>query len=247
MKKKNWKRRTFLLLLCILVTAAALYLATDCPVLTADQAFRREEQVFALGPSTILGRESVDCPAYGYNYDTMIVAETETGAMLYCCNLNEHERLYYREKTGSLTIMALPNGGWSWEKDQPRQLNVILFDDYPEAVHAQVQIIVNWPHDFYGFTPDGVHYTYDLTAQREEDGYFHFVHTAYGSDHVDNDNTALRMLTDITCQPSVNEHYYMNLQIPATVRLYDEDNNLIVEETLLLRSIGAEEREKLGK
>lgn len=247
MKKKNWKRRTLILLLCIFMTSAALYWVLECPVLTVEHAFRREERIFALGPSTILGKEHIDCPGYGYNYDNMIVAETETGAMLYCCNLNEHERLYYREKTGSLTIMALPNGSWSWKKDQPRQLNVVLFDDYPEAVKADVVIDVDWPHDFYGFTPNGVSYSYNLTAQREQDGYFHFVHSTYGSDYIDNDNAAMRILTDISCETNVSEIYYFELTIPATVKLYDKDDNLIVEENLVLRSIGAEERDKLSK
>lgn len=247
MKMKNWKHRTIILLLCILAVSGILYWAMGCPVFTAEQSFRRDEASYALGPGNILGTESIDCPGYGYDYDTMIVAETERGCILYCCNLNEAERLYYREKQGSMTIMALPNGSWSWLKDEPRQLNVVLFDDYPEAVRADVKIQLDWSKNFYGFTPEGVHYTYDLTAKREEDGYFHFVHTIYGSDYIDNNNAAFKMLTDICCDTGVDEVYYWQLEIPATVRLYDQDNNLIIEQTLVLRSIGAEERDKICK
>jgi hypothetical protein len=248
MKKKNWKIRTFLVLVGVLLTGLVMYWVMDRPVFSEEAMFRRAEREHALGPGTILGTEPISSLDLSYyDCDIMIVAETKYGAILYCCKLNENDYLFYREKKGPLTIMALPNGHWSWLKDQPRQLDVILFDDYPEAVRAQVQIIVDWPHNFYGFTPDGVYYTYDLTAQRENDGYFHFVHTIYGSDYIDNDNAAMGILTDITCHTAVYEAYTTNLQIPAMVRLYDADNNLLVEETLTLRSIAAEEREKMGK
>lgn len=243
MKTRNWKRRTMIVLLVTVLCCCVSYWAMDCPAFSAEQAFRRAEEKRMLGPATILGTETIDCHGYGYDYDTLIVAQTKYGSMLYSTKLNKMENLYYRPKNSSFTIMAFPNGGLAWSKDEPRQLNVILFDNNPEAVSAELELII----DFDAYLPEGVYYHYKLTAQRENHGYFRFVHTVYGSDYMDNDNVAMKMLTDITCSESLTEFYNLQYAIPATVRLYDEDHNLIVEENLTIRSIGAEEREKLGK
>ena len=244
MKKKNWKRRTIILLLLTPIILILAYQAIGCPVLTAEQGFHRAAKEHALGTTSILGTESIITNDYGYQYDTLIVAETNYGAILYCTKRNTYEQLYYREKNNSLTVMALPNGGWSWEIDQPRQLNVILFDDYPEAVRAELDITVDWPYDFYGFTTDGVFYHYQLNAERNAEGYFRFVHTIYGSDYMDNDNVAMRILTDISCKRQVNESYFLELEIPVTVRLYDSDGQIVTEQSFYIRSIGAEEHDK---
>lgn len=243
MKKPNWKRRTMVTLLAIVLCCGISYWAMGCPAFTVEQAFRRAEEKRMLGPATILGTETIDCPGYGYDYDTLIIAQTEYGSMLYSTKLNEMEYLYYRPNSSSFTIMALPNGGLAWPKDEPRQLNVILFDNNPKAVSAELELII----DFDAYLPEGVYYHYKLTAQRENRGYFRFVHTIFGSDYMDNDNAAMKMLTEITCSESLTEFYHLQYTIPATVRLYDEDHNLIAEESLTIRSIGAEERDKIGK
>ena len=247
MKRKNWKRRTLIALFLIPLITLLTYQAAGCPAFSAEQAFRRLEAQHVLGPGTILGSERIDCNDYERKYDTLIVAETRYGAMLYCCDLNKEEQLYYREKAGPLTVMALPNGGWSWLINEPRQLNVILFDDYPEAVRAELELIVDWPYDFHGFTPEGVFYHYRLNAERTADGYFHFVHTIYGSDYIDNDNVAMRILTDILSKQDGGEEYYWDLEIPANIQLYDGNGHLIIEESMILRSVIAEEHSKHGQ
>jgi hypothetical protein len=143
--------------------------------------------------------------------------------------------------------MALPNGGKSSEIGKLRQLNVVLFDNYPEAVLANVEIVVEWAENYYGFTPDGVFYQYSLTAQREQDGYFHFVHTIIGSDYIDNDNLAMNILTDISCQRPGNDEYYLSLTIPVHIQLFNADGEMIVDETIYLQSIDAEEHETHSK
>lgn len=247
MKRKNWKRRTIIVLLIIPIILTLAYYVMGAPVLTAEQSFRRAEKEHALGPATILGMESILTDDYGYHYDTLIVAETKYGAMLYCTELNTQDRLFYREKSGPFTVMALPNGGWSWLIDEPRQLNVVLFDDHPEAVRAELELIVDWPYDFHGFTPEGVFYHYRLNAERTADGYFHFVHTIYGSDYIDNDNVAMRILTDILSKQDGGEEYYWDLEIPANIQLYDGNGHLIIEESTILRSVIAEEHSKHGQ
>ena len=242
MKKRNWKRRTFIVGALSAILSILLYLALGSPVFTAERAFRREEARQMLGPATILGTESIDCVHYGYNYNTLIVAETDHGSILYCTRLNHAEELYYRENNTDLTVMALPNGGMSWIYQEPRQLNVILFDDYPDAVRAELEMLVKSDSPI-----AGIQYHYKLTAQRQNAGYFRFIHTIYGSDYIDNDNMAMKILTDITSKSHVDEFYYWVCTIPATVRLYDQNDNLIVEKTLELRSIGAEELEKQHK
>lgn len=245
MKRKNWKIRTFLVLVGVLLTGLVMYWVMERPVFSEEAMFRRAEWKHALGPGTILGTESISSLDLSYyDCDTMIVAETKYGAILYCCKLNENDYLFYREKKGPLTVMALPNGGWSWVINQPRQLNVILFDDYPQAVRAELDITVDWPYDFYGFTPDGVFYHYQLNAERAAEGYFRFVHTIYGSDYMDNDNVAMRILTDISCKRQVGESYFLELEIPVTVRLYDSDGQIVTEQSFYIRSIGAEEHDK---
>ena len=79
MKKRNWKRRTFIVGALSVVLSILLYLALGSPVFTAEQAFRREEARQMLGPATILGTESIDCVHYGYLYNTLVVAKTDHG------------------------------------------------------------------------------------------------------------------------------------------------------------------------
>lgn len=243
MKKRNWKRRTFIVGALSAILSILMYLALGSPVFTAEQAFRREEARQMLGPATILGTESIDCVHYGYLYNTLVVAKTDHGSILYCTRLNHAEELYYRENSSDLTVMALPNGGMSWYYEEPRQLNVILFDDYPNAVRAELEMLVKSSDS----PMPGIQYHYKLTAQRQNAGYFRFIHTIYGSDYIDNDNMAMKILTDITSRADVDEFYYWERSIPATIRLYDQDGNLIVEKTLELRSIGTEELEKQHK
>lgn len=242
MKTKNWKQKTLIAGLITILVTFLIYLSLGSPVFTVEQAFRIETARNLLGPATILGKESIDCVHYGYNYNTLIVAETDHGSILYCTRLNHAEELYYRENNTDLTVMALPNGGMSWYYGEPRQLNVILFDDYPDAVRAELEMLVKSDSPI-----AGIQYHYKLTAQRQNAGYFRFIHTIYGSDYIDNDNMAMKILTDITSKSHVDEFYYWECTIPATVRLYDQNDNLIVEKTFELRSIGAEEWKKQHK
>lgn len=243
MKTQNWKLKTLVAGLITILVSFLIYLALGRPVFTIEQAFRRETARNLLGTATILGTESIDCVHYGYNYNTLIVAETDHGSILYCTRLNHAEELYYRENNTDLTVMALPNGGMSWYYGEPRQLNVVLFDDYPNAVRAELEMLVNCD------TPmPGIQYHYKLTAQRQNRGYFRFIHSVIRSENsLNTDNMAMKILTDITSMPHVDEFYYWECTIPTTVRLYDQNDNLIVEKTFELRSIGAEEWKKQHK
>lgn len=216
----------------VIVLAIAYYIALGCPTLTFQQEFRRAEKAHLVGPSTI-----VDTMNREYNeFDKMIVSETEEGICFfgryydhypYSAPFAEKQYLFsYVEKTGDLTIAAAPNvWGPTWSfTNLPQQVPVYLFTEEQDAVRAEVEITV--PGDL-------TKHTFQADADRLDSGVFLFWFEA------DTEN-GLSALYFFSYSTGGHKHGWVSdeelaIVFPATVRLYDESENLIQETELEIR------------
>lgn len=235
-------------ILLILVLAFLFYYSLGCPAFTTEQAFRRAEKANLVGPSTIvdiLDRDDYD------KFDQTIVGETENGILFYCTQDVFNPIFSYREKMGPITVLAPPSGPFNWGLDSyGHSLPVYVFDDYPEAVRAELELHIQGTVDY---NSNGVAHTetfekhYTTTAGRETDGFFRFLLDAPYTDvpflgqRLGNDGFALYYLSQV-CTVDIwsNESREAEHAIPATVRLYDENGTLIAEENLTIRSAAGE-------
>lgn len=250
-QKRNDPRRrplwTFLCLFGIALLLAASYIAIGSPTLTFEQEFRRAEKANLVGPSQIV---DVLDGTYG-EFDKMIVGETEYGVCFFGgktmtvyrnSNRGKEEMVYtfsYREKTGDITVLAAPNHGGAFWGEHGISLPVYVFDCYPAAVRAELELTVTGS-DVRTVNDETVitDFTESFAAEavRTEDGFFRFlldsrdICSAY----------ALCLLSDL----SGNGMYYTNKHIdsvvPGTVRLYDENSKLILEQAFEICSAIAE-------
>lgn len=226
---------------CVVLLAICYYIALGCPTFTFTQEFRRAEKVHLVGPSQI-----VDTMDSEYSeFDKMIVGETEHGISFfgryydhYPYNALFDEKLYlltYVKKTGDMTISAAPNiwgRRWSFTGFE-RSLPVYLFVDGKDAVRAEVGITVA------GGGGDSVYEdgktvesrferTFQAEATRSDTSFFLFWFTA-------DDQAGLSALSSLSNATSGNPYSATNAEectISATVRLYDESENLILEREL---------------
>ena len=229
----------------ILLILFLFYLSIGTPALTTEQAFRRAEKMHMVGPSEIL--DTLDWGDYPM-FDTLIVAETDEIIVFYrefrmydytpwpkLPKKQSRESVFtYREKTGDITVLGAPVSISGIEiLDYVRSYPVYVFDDYPEAVRAELEITVT------GIKKSSKkEYRFSAEADRRSEGFFRF--TLDSGDgkavdfiaHVSTGDSLVQFLTDEENMAS----------IPVTVRLYDENNALIVEKELFIRSPAAQAR-----
>lgn len=227
--------------ICVLVLAVCYYVALDCPTLTFRQEFRRAEKINLVGPSTI-----VDTLNDKYDeYDKMIVGETPCGICFFgryydsypYDDSSEKKRYHfsYIEKTGDITIAAAPNvWGMFWEFHGFKQsLPVYLFVEEPNAVRAEIVVTVSGTYDqFAGQTVEvGYKRTFKAEATRIRSGVFRFWFTANDTAGL----AALRSFSGATGgNPNDARDEYLTAAYPTTVRLYDKNDNLILERELII-------------
>lgn len=243
------KFRIVLNLLAMVLLGLVIYVLLGSPALTPEMRLRRAEKANLVGPSQIL--EIVETE--GGNYDYLIVADDGQGIILY--SYNDYRTgsgdLVYRNKTGPITVLAAPDLFFGGPREYAVDLPVFLFHDYPRAVRAELELTLGEGLDMGDFEK-----SYLLEAHREIEGYFRFNLHAESEDwYVDESGidrgTPLGIEGDalglfswmMTDYPN-----YSNAYIPATVRLYDESNTLIIEQDLTIRSAGGElyaQREEL--
>lgn len=236
-------------LLAMALLGLVIYILLDCPAPTPEIRFRRAEKANLVGPSQIL--EIIETE--DGNYDYLIVADDGQGIIFY--SYNDYRTgwgdLVYRNKTGPITVLAAPDlvslGSLEYEFDLP----VFLFHDHPGAVRAELELTLGEALGMEDFEK-----TYHLEARQEIEGYFRFnLHTESEDWYVDENGidhgTPLGTEGDalflfswmMTDYPTYPMEY-----IPATVRLYDESNDLIIEQDLTIRSASGElnaQREEL--
>lgn len=219
---------------CNLVLAVILfalfYIFRGSPDMTAEQAYRRAEARNLVGPGEILG--VLDVQVSG-GYTQLLLAETDVGVIQYCfrqANLgfvfgahtwSSYEGdLIYREKQGPVSLMAATGeDGFSDEIELP----VILFDDLPSAARAELELCLTGEYNSTEYE-----YFYQLNARRECGGYFVFHLTS------EDDPREAWAISQVSRLYSASGG--RGKVIPAVVRLYDQNDQLIYEEELEFRS-----------
>lgn len=232
------KKRIVINILAIAVLSFAIYLFLDCPAFTAEQRYRRAERAHMVGPAEILGIYDPE----GSNYQHVLVAEEQNAVIFYLYSdiQGSMEDLYYREKTGDLTVLASPNILPGSGDAQVLDLPVFLFDNYPEALRAELEITLCE-------TVNDEHFekTYYLESTREGHGYFHFnIHAEAEGTYTD--IYGFEMPNELAAEGIVlrqfsqmcGYHDSFNLRSqPVTVRLYDENDALILDEIIQVRCV----------
>ena len=248
------KIRVCLNIAAILMTALAFYYCIGSPVLTLEQGFRRQEKAHLVGPGEIV--DHLDWSIYPQFHD-LLVAETENGVTFYA--VYEADELFkrygyevfsYREKWGDLTVLAPPSmwTNWNWY-DWDHDLPIYLFDEYPEAVSASMDL-----HVVGRYQVDNDHYDvcdvdFQVEANRFSDGIFRFILTV--PQEQKEALAAAQLLTEISTTgeswPSANSQgHHKEPYADITVRLYDGDGNLIIEKDLVLRTVSGEAQNRQG-
>lgn len=235
MKKltNSWKRlprKTRALINCagILIMSIVIYFCLGWPPLTAQQQFRRLEKAALIGPQQILTMEEIDLP----QADRAILARDDHGVTI-CTytqkNIQETMRLIYRETDADLFLLPFPHSLDIWSDFDDFHLPIVLFDQYEQAVDAEIDFVLNTVINDVPFLKH-----YHLKAQRVNPGYFLFTIPFTGDMRTDEEAKALEALSSLA-------GYEMNgafseKGIQATVRLYDADGNLVTEQLLLMES-----------
>ncbi len=225
-------------LLLAAVLLALIYVLNGSPDANLLQAFRREEERNLIGPGNILGTVSVE---ESIGYDRLLLAETDNGVILYCYNDGNFSlfgkrrqstlegTMIYREKGEFVTVMAAPCYFVHRFYDGAA-LPVILFDDCPKAVRAELDLYLNANN--YGLGDS----TWNIEARRESGGYFLFELKAVSDDQ-------LQFEVDATSIVNLGKMFESGAGFadgfPATVRLYDKADNLILEEDITVHSDGS--------
>ena len=241
--------------LSILLLIATAYILLGCPALTPTQAFRRVEKSNLTGPAEII--ETIDLPN-GLD-DHVLVADDGNGVVLFMYSDFEfrwENYFLYHEKSQGITVLPVPNhthfGSDLYELDMP----ILVFHDHPGAVRAELELVIDeglgipetkWEEGSEVHT-EYFKKTYRMEAVSYIDGYFRFnLHTESKDWYVDeygqkqgtplgNEGLALQTLCRMMCE----FRSYLQEYATATVRLYDVENHLITEETVIIRSVNGE-------
>lgn len=230
----------------------ALYILLECPAFTHEQKFRRMEKAEMVGPSQILA--GFDQESLGYNH--LILAETAEAIILFQSSGNpwDQGRLTYREKQDPVTILTVPRIGWHFYDEQVIDLPVFVFHEEPRAVRAELDLEfgegmdfyteVHWSYDDYNATTT-YEKTWHLESDQELGGFFRF------DIHAEPEGETIREEYFETWHPLTSEGQalevfshmmepddsYTYASIPAAVRFYDAEDNLITEYELTIRSV----------
>lgn len=213
-------------LLCLLV----IYIVIGAPSFSPEMQFRRLEHSYMIGPGDILGTESANGKEF------LLVAKTDTQLMLYYYEKDTKttsQDLLVREKNGTLTLMAGSGRLPIYTERSDFDLPMILFDDHPNAVRAEVEFTM-----FLGDYEDPAQTipykkTFFMEASRKNPGYFYFTihHKAYTSPSYAKMFMAMAYMTY-----GYNYNEELVASTPITVRLYDRNDQLIVDEIIYFRT-----------
>lgn len=221
------KTQVFINLGLILVLPFTIYLLLGSPASDVETAFRRAEKANLVGPSEILGIETVD----GMWGDSYVIADNGDSAILYLCDrptagglhYSSSLNLIYRPKMGSVSVYGLHRFTFGLMDDT---YPLIVMDDHPEAVRAELELELSWQDSV---TLEVYRKTYSLSARREHPGYFR-MDIVLNSDRVDQmERDAIEQLSRWFANPPT---YLADASCLAAVRLYNEANELICEQFL---------------
>ncbi len=217
------KTQVFINLGLILVLPLVIYVLYDSPVFDPETAFRRAEKANLVGPSEILGIEEV----HGVWGDTYVIGDNGDSAILYLCGDSDltpltYRQLVYRPKMGSVSVYGLHQYTFGFfDSIYP----LIVMDDYPEAVRAELELELYWQDSE---TLEVYRKSYQLSAEREHPGYFRMdIQCPFEQQGAQRE--AISQFARYSSSPPT---YLGDFSYPATVRLYDEQDKLICEQTL---------------
>lgn len=249
------KVRICLDLLAILALLAVGYVLLGCPALSPEQHFRRLEKANLVGPAEII--EIAEIP--NGSYDHVLVADDGDAVILYCYNIRNYRwdrgTFIYREKENGITVFPAPVQDFAFDA-MVIDLPVLLFHDSPNAVRAELELTLGeslgimettWEQ---GGTVTSVPFekTYFLEADQEIGGYFRFnLHAEPEGEYVIRNGIEVWEATGKECQALrifsrmiAENRMFLTESVPATVRLYDRNGELIIEEELTIRSVAGE-------
>lgn len=241
-----WKRiprkfRLPILGLGIAALVIALYTFAGSPTLTAEQEYRRAEKAHLVGPAEILGTVELetDLPSYW----NMLVADDGDGIIFFCYGHPDYTKweateLIYREKTGDITVLGAPFPNEGREKTTIAKYPILVFDDYPEAVRAELDLTLQATYGGELFLK-----TYSMKSQRENAGYFQFTLGSVNPNGLGAEGHALHILALIS---GYGGRTFPEQTIPATVRLYNEADELICERSLEISSVVKQAHDEQG-
>lgn len=255
----RWLRAILNAAVC-LIFLYLFYIAIGSPALTPEQAFRRAEKINMVGPSRIV--DNLDDSEYN-QFTNLIVGETEEGILFFGQReMTNSDSWYpyeemvpvvfsYREKTGDITVLAAPCGIFGFQFGQTSGLPIYIFDEYPKAVRAELEISVSgaYTHTSNGEEKSGeFDRSFSAEAVREGDGFFRLYLKTSAVPF--EEYFALERIAAVSTCPN----YYHSLTseealtvIPVTVRLYDENDSLVIEKELTIQSAIAEAHAKRGE
>lgn len=225
------RKRVILNICAIVITAFLYYLFSGCPAFNVTMQYRLEEKANLVGPAQILD----DIPLTGSSYDRLLLADDGDGVILYVYNAASIDNGFfiYREKQGELTVLAAPTIDLYGPLYKNINLPVMLFDNHPEAVYAELDLELS--SDYNDKTSPK---SYHLTSTRKKEGYFLFHIEATSSNELEAEGEALGILSQLT-HPFYSSSR-VRIAFPATVRLYDDKGGLIMEQAMTLRSLAGE-------
>ena len=236
--------RVLLLIILICIQVPLIYIYQGCPPLSDEHRYRRVEKAHLVGPAEILDVLEISSAKYEY-YDRLLLAKDTEGVIMYIWSTQNdyYENLVYRETTGDVAVFAAPyvdDFPDYWFTQKEISLPVILFDDIPEAARAELDVTLSGTLNSVTFTK-----TYELETERNKPGYFCFLLHADSSYRLGAEGLALSIFAAFTYSPKSLGLDTLNT-IPATVRLYDNNDKLIYEEALTIQSLQRETLEKRG-
>lgn len=230
----------------------ALYILLECPAFTHEQKFRRMEKAEMVGPSHILG--SFDqIPAL---YSRLILAETAEGVVMFQSGESpwDEGRLTYLEKTGPVTVVTVPCMRCGFYTNRVIDMPVFVIHDCPGAVRAELDLEFGEGMNYY----TEVHWTFGdhsgtttyektwhLESDQEQGGYFRFdIHAEPEGETIQDQYykhwqplTSEGQALEVFSHMMEPDDSYTFASIPAAVRFYDAEDNLISEYELTIRSV----------
>lgn len=228
MKRKPSKKiRIFLNLLLIALLLGLLEFLMPHFFLIPEVQFRRLERRNLVGPSTILGKESID-----HSYcDEMYVAETEDGVILWLYGRKTVNSFFlYREKYAENMILA-PRGSYGFMVvEDTLHLPIVLFDETPRAARAEIAFTLNVIYNGEEFEK-----SYRLEADRTAYGYFRFTLEAQAENEWEDLGAEAAALLRF-CGISTSEDKHATTAIPVEITFYDVTGKLIETDTVFVRS-----------
>lgn len=230
------------LLYCIgiLLFSFLLYIFLGAPPLSEEHAYRRAERANLVGPAKILDIIDLE-PVVNEYYNRMVIADEGDAVILYMRDSqnNLSEKLVYRQKQGAVTVFAAPYELFLYSTDHEFEIPIILFDDFPQAVRAEMEFTL-WTLDDSDAVPRVcLPKNYWGEAYRENSGYFCF--------YINSPDFSWAAWTDDSKEPTLATFCKLtgktfsrmdaDTTLPVTVRLFNAENQLVHEETVIVRGV----------